>query len=367
MRGLIRALSVLAVASLASAQTQPPNFSGIYLRDPLQGPLILQITQSPDALNVTAIENGESVAKKYRLDGTSTVESYLGYLTKDVVHFKKETLRLDSTILVAPTRSVATLGSPAPYDPLPTSVSESWDLSPDGQLLRIKRKVRFKNGLGDVNVTETYRREPSLDAALKDGHTSSLADQCNWVSLSSQLAGSMAMPSKAARSTKQTKFDGAAYLSATELQQLSRSVFFHADLSGDFFKNLKRFSRGQDIEFRKDSAPISTYGNAVTLIVMPTELESNPYYPEYGMPFGHPARSADLLDLRFMARWLGAVNRDLGEVRGELRTEPWTELREPMRSYRMEIPSAGIPLSDDLEVRIFSADGKEMGCIRNHI
>ena len=363
MRTSIAALRALSLAALlvncAVAQTAP-DFSGVFLQTP--GPLILRITQSPDTLDVTSIENGESVSKKYRLDGTSTVVSYLGYLTRDSIHFKKETLRLDSTIIAAPVHAVS-LGEFVPFDPPPATVSEIWNLSSDGQVLRIKRKVHFKS-LGEVDATETYHRESSLDAALKDAHTASLADVCNRVP-ALDFVSQGKHPAKSGNG--KVRFTGSAHLADTELRQLTRSVFFHADLFGDFFNGLEQVSQGPNLEFRMNQSPISTYGDSIMLDVFPTEMESNPYLPEFDVPLGHPPHSADLLELRFAVRWLGSVQRDLGEVRADMATELFTELRAPNRFYQMEIPSAGIPLSDDLEVRIFSADGKEMGCIRNHI
>ena len=171
---------LFASSALALSQSQP-NFSGVFLGLPLQGMPLLEINQSADTLVMTSSENGESATKAYRLDGTPTMNSYIGVLTKDVVHFKKGTLRIDSTILVAPRAPNLGLGYGWGYSHTsPTSVSETWELSPDIQVLKVKRKVRFKgNSLDNVEAMETFHRESSKEAALKDARAYASPDKCN--------------------------------------------------------------------------------------------------------------------------------------------------------------------------------------------
>ena len=68
-----------------------------------------------------------------------------------------------------------------------------------------------------------------------------------------------------------------------------------------------------------------------------------------------------------MVRWMGKRERDLGEVQAEFLSEPWRELSPPQRFYRMHIPAEDIPLTDDLEVLIFSKSGEQLACVKGHL
>jgi hypothetical protein len=68
-----------------------------------------------------------------------------------------------------------------------------------------------------------------------------------------------------------------------------------------------------------------------------------------------------------MVRWLGAEQKDLGEVESDFRYEPWRESLTPMVFYRMRIPAQDIPLTNDLEVVIFSKTGEQLACIKGHL
>ena len=68
-----------------------------------------------------------------------------------------------------------------------------------------------------------------------------------------------------------------------------------------------------------------------------------------------------------MVRWLGAEPRDIGEVPSESLREPWREKNVPSDFYRMQIPAKDIPLTDELEVLIFSKDGEQLACLKGHL
>jgi hypothetical protein len=68
-----------------------------------------------------------------------------------------------------------------------------------------------------------------------------------------------------------------------------------------------------------------------------------------------------------MVRWLGSEQKDYGEVQAEFRHQPWREDKAPEDFYRMTISARGIPLADELEVTIFSGDGRELACIEGRL
>ncbi len=72
-------------------------------------------------------------------------------------------------------------------------------------------------------------------------------------------------------------------------------------------------------------------------------------------------------DLRFMVRWLGAKEKDFGELPSEFFYEPWRELSSPTPYYQMRVPADDIPITDDLEVAIFASSGEQLACVKGHL
>jgi hypothetical protein len=75
----------------------------------------------------------------------------------------------------------------------------------------------------------------------------------------------------------------------------------------------------------------------------------------------------ELAGLRFRVKWTGSSTQDLGEAQPELQTAPWSELEQPDKFYRIEVPSKGALLTDGLEIRILTKAGKQLGCINGRI
>jgi hypothetical protein len=143
-------------------------------------------------------------------------------------------------------------------------------------------------------------------------------------------------------------------------------ILFDAGLTGDFFKGLERHDTPNGTEFRMSGHVVSAFPDDVILEITPRPV---PTPPAFSWIIGIPTRRLppEFLDLRFQVKWTGSSIRDLGELPSELLTEPWTEWRLPERLYRLQIPAKGVPLTDSLEVRIFTHSGNQIGCVSGHI
>jgi hypothetical protein len=154
-------------------------------------------------------------------------------------------------------------------------------------------------------------------------------------------------------------------LGGTFLERLTSSVLYDAVLSGKFFKDLEWTGESGHGGFRKNGQAVSKYTGDVVLEVAP--------HPQFfsdelgGWERIGPEPPDAALKLRFMVRWLGAEQRDLGEVESGFLYEPWRELLTPTAFYRLRIPAQDIPLTDDLEVLIFAKGGEQLACIKGHI
>lgn len=168
-------------------------------------------------------------------------------------------------------------------------------------------------------------------------------------------------PTQPKHEPKKTKYEGTVRFGSLSLSRDKPCSVFSADLSaGKFFNGLERIRKSGQVEFRKDHQTVVMYPD---LIVMEIAAFG-------GCGSGPDSLTAplppELRNLRFKAKWIGSVQRDVGYVHSELLTEPLWELGHPKQFYRLEIPAKGVPLTDDLEVRIFSKQGTEIGCMRGH-
>jgi hypothetical protein len=336
-------VALILLAGCAPAQAKR-DFSGVFLRTETFDqkhttpavPRILEVKQTAEEIVATAAENGETAVVHYRLDGK-----------------KSETLsaRLKGNILVLKGTIPLQLGEPDAFG-FALSANENlvtkWELSADGNQLIIR--TRPNSGPVDSDI---YTREPSLEAAR---------------------AAASAAPQDCRKLTPSTAFlhpaqMGGAYgtgraLGAGFFEQITRSVFYDAVISGDFFDHLERVEERGQPQFRRNGQPVTTYGNEVVLEVAPHPVS----FRELGawQTVGSPAREP-VLKLRFMVRWLGMEQKDLGEIESDFLYEPWREHSTPVAFYRMRIPAQNIPLIDDLEVAIFSNTGEQLACIAGHL
>jgi hypothetical protein len=338
---LFAALLLLAGYGFAQAK---PDFSGVFLRTETFNqkhttpavPRILEVRQTAEEIVATAAENGETAVVHYRLDGK-----------------KSETLsaRLKGNVLVLKGTIPVPLGGPNPFG-LPFSVNESlvikWELSADGNQLEIR--TRANSGPVDSDI---YTREPSLEAARASA--SATLQDCR-----------KRTPSTAFLHPAQ--IDGAygagVALGAGVFEQITRSVFYEAVISGDFFNHLERVEERGQPQFRRNGQPVTTYANEIVLEVAPHPVS----FRELGawQLVGPPTREP-LLKLRFMVRWLGIEQKDLGEIESDFLYEPWRENSTPVAFYRMRIPAQNIPLTDELEVAVFSKTGEQLTCLAGHL
>jgi len=175
------------------------------------------------------------------------------------------------------------------------------------------------------------------------------------------MAEECSKPIQPKHEPEKIRYDGTVPFANLSLPRDKPCAVFNADLSaGKFFNGLERIRKSHQVEFRKNHQTVLVYPDSVVMEIAtfggcgsrPDSL-TTPLPPE-------------LQNLRFKAKWIGSLQRDAGFVRSELLREPWTELGHSRQFYRLEIPAKGVPLSDDLEVHIFSKQGAEIGCMRGH-
>jgi len=336
----------------APALAQPiPDFSGVFLRNPLgshdpfteltgfEAPLVLNIKQGADTLQVTVMQNGAQATRVYDLSGKPSINaSTEGVRMKSRIRFKGDKLVIKSE----------EAGRWSPVIGLPAE--ETWMLSPDRQTLTIR--VR------DSRQLETYARQTSLPEALEKAREASGMNKCNGFP-----------PTLAKLSTP--KLNQGVFLGLTGFQQLGWEVLFQAGLGGEFFDDLTRTDAPGALEFRRKGKHVPAYSGSLILEVAPrvtramsdTRWDPWPWQPLVG----NERLPEWLLALRFRIKWVDSESRELGEVPSELRQEPWPELSTPEKWYRLEIPAQDVPLTDNLEIHILSAAGNQLGCISGHI
>jgi hypothetical protein len=336
MRLALAAAVLLVTSSLAQTK---PDFSGVFLRtqiatdkDHLHAavPRILEITQTVDEVTVTAIQNGETVLARYSLSGKNS---------------EKFQARLKGgSLVIKGTSQRQMLGDGIGMPPIP--LEKQWTLSPDLQQLTIRT-------IGNLAVAESemYTRQPSLEAAQSAARRTSRTS-CNAAVPLSTLS-------------KMRRLDRGAQVGVTGFEQITRCVLYKAVVSGDFFKGLERVESSGSVQFRKKDRSISTYAGDVVLEVEP-DMRICPGEMGNWAQTG-PEVPGTVEQLRFVVRWLGTDQRDLGEVPSEVLTEPMRETDPAEVSYRMRIPAGDVPLTDDLEVAIFAKTGEQLACIKGHI
>jgi hypothetical protein len=334
---------LLVLAGCASAQAKP-DFSGIFLRTETAEqrhttpavPRILEVKQTVKEIVTTATQNGETAVVHYRLDSKKSGKVY--------ARLKGDNLVVKGTI----TRQWLGPALLVPGFSATENLTKTWELSPDGQRLVIRTKA-------DIGVpdSDTYVREPSMEAAQTAG--SAARHDCD-------------APSKIAAFTRKTPvadYGEGVRLGTASLERLTSSVFYDAVISDDFFKHLEQTEEHGRPRFRKNGQTVTAYTGDIVLEVVP---HPNFFSDELGVwePIG-PLPPDPVLNLRFMVRWLGAEQAELGEVQSDLRYEPWREQANPIVFYRMRIPARDIPLTDDLEVVILSETGEQLACIEGHL
>jgi hypothetical protein len=339
---------VLLVAHCALAQAAPLDFSGVFLRTTLIGeqkhreiapPRILEVKQATGEITIAVNQGRETAEVHLALDGKKSNGVQARLNGKSLV-LKK---------VLSPKQPGNILGTFTP-----TIVEEKWQLSPDSQQLTVARKFETPS-VRSWTESETYVRQPSM--AVARAKAESTASACNQLS-------DFFTAANAKVKVKKWRYQEGTFLGDTELQSLTRCALYTADLSGKFFKDLEQSAGSNQADFRKSGKIVSTFADDVVLEVEPT----TDICSQVGI-WAQPRTEAtdEVRDLRFMVRWMGPEVQDLGEVKSEFLNEPWAELQRPRVFYRMQIPAKGIPLSDDLEVLIFSKGGEQLGCVKGHI
>lgn len=337
------ALAVVLLAGCSLAQAKP-DFSGIFLRtetrfrDKAEAaiPRVIEVRQTPDAVLITATQNLETATVDYRFKGDKQ---------------NKAEARLKGRNLLI--RSIAEIQLPDPglfwlSSVVAQPVEEKWEMSPDGKQLEIHRQ--YGQSSEEVDI---YDREPSRDDAMAAAATAGLKTSANGLSF---------LGYRNQRGTQ--TYEQGHELGLVQVQRITRCVTYDAVLSGDFFKNLVRVKDQQGSHFLKTGQATDAFSGDLVLEVGP-----RPYacIGEAGTWTVTAAPPESSVDLRFMVRWLGSEKRDLGEVQSKFNYEPWQEWRNPVAFYRMRIPAQDIPLTDDLEVTIFSKTGEQLACIKGHL
>jgi hypothetical protein len=351
-------LTLLLCSGPAFAQSVP-DFSGVFLRKHIEdqgvatviteaeNPLVLDIKQGADTLRVTEIQHGMQATDTYDLRGRPTINvSPDGMRSKDRAKFSRGKLVLKS----AWTNPRYAVTGPV--------TEQTWEFSPDLQTLTIQPKIEPRGRLPqNFRRIAIFTRQTSLRAALEEAQGASGMIKCN------------AVTPPFIRPPPPNLSHGVV-LGYTAFEELVWQVEFEAHLGGDFFSGLKRTDASAEAEFRKNGQLIHTYDGFLTLEVIPI-MRHHPRYlfstRQVVMGWGERSLPEWLLNLRFRIKWVGSKSRDLGEVPSELGQQPWPEVSNPPKLYRIEIPAHDVPLTDSLEIHILSAAGTQLGCISGHI
>lgn len=261
---LLPSVLLLCASSILFAQNGP-DFSGVYLRNRAKSylrvgagaqsqrirllqeleqalddgsPLILQVTQTADSIELTRIQNGAEASSRYHLNGPKSKQARsAGSKNLGRAKFKGDTLLIESNV-------------PGPFQMFPgltvsVRVEERWKLSPDSRLLTIRRTP-------SLNGTETYTRQASLDAALAQASEASLMNKCVCLRLPSPAN----VRSKDERGTE---------LGFTAYRQLNTCISFDTNFAGEFFTGLERSDTPNGTQFRKSGQMVSEFPDYVAL------------------------------------------------------------------------------------------------------
>lgn len=363
----IRVLTVTFLSAVLMAQNRP-DFSGVFLRTTVETkkhqvdtppPIVLEIKQNGTRLEVIAYQYDRTITSTYNLGGKSTDRTPTGF---PVEHRAKA----KANLLV--TKSIVEFPGKQQF-----ILSEKWHLSQDSQQLTIQQKSKYSNAVADgfpLQQTEHYARQQSLEMALTALSTAP-PFKC------------LDLPGPAVRNDGKQTYEDAAKIGAVVYHEGMRSVVFSADISGPFLKGLKSVRHDRDTEFTRNGLAVLNYPDSVTLEIEPHSLLCRTTWdsdwdplplgtwtasiPLGPMPSKAPPLDPDLRDLRFQIRWVGSVEKELGEVPSELIKEMWWEFGRPTTYYRLNISGQQIPLTDSLEIQILSKDGKPLAHIAGQI
>jgi hypothetical protein len=337
---------VVLVSASTLAQTAP-DFSGIFVRTELidghkhrvvAPPRILEVRQALGEITITVTQNRETAEVHASLDGKKSNHIW-AYLKGDVLVLKNSTMQPGQT----------------PDILTPVTMEEKWMLSSESRQLTVQRKYVVAQLLPDWTETETYARQSSMEAARSIAD--SAANRCNQLS-------DFLSDAESRGKVKKKEYNEGVWLGDTELQRLTRCVLYTADLPDKFFKDLKRSGPSSQIEFSKSGEPVFALTEDVVLEIEPIANICS----MVGVWSQKKTESMEEVhDLRFMVRWMGKEVKDPGEVASVFRYEHWMELEPSRAFYRIRISAKDVPLSDELELTIFTKSGEELGCIRGHM
>jgi len=361
-------LLILTFLSAVLMAQNRPDFSGVFLRTTVETkkhhldtppPVVLEIKQNGTRLEVNAYQYDHTITSTYNLGGKSMDRTPTGFPVERRAALKANLLVSRSTVKFPGKQQFM--------------LSEKWYLSQDSQQLTIQQKSRYGNALTDgfpVQQSEHYARQQSLELALT---ALSAAPPFKCLDL----------PGPAVRNEGKQMFEDAARIGAAVYHEGMRSVVFSADVAGPFLRGLKSVRHDSDTEFTRNGLAVLNYPDSVTLEIEPRSLlcrttwDSNwdplplrawtGSIPLGPVPAKVPPLDPDLRDLRFQIRWVGSVEKDLGEVPSELIKEMWWEFGRPITFYRLNISGQQIPLTDSLEIQILSRDGKPLARIAGQI
>lgn len=338
-------LALMLLAASLCAQDKP-DFSGIFLRTETRfrgkaeptTPRVIEVSQTGEVVHVTATQNLETATVDYRFKGDKQ--------GKPEARLKGQNLLVKSTTEV----QLPSLGLFWPGSVVAQTFEEKWELSADGKQL----KIHWKYGGSSEEDVDIYDREPSRDAALAAAATAG-SKACD--------SGRSLLGLRAQRQDAQA-YQGGYEVGMVMVRRITRCVTYDAVLSGDFFKNLVRAKDQHGSHFLRNGRAADAFDTDLVL-----EVEPHPYVcrGEAGTWTQTAAPPESSLGLRFMLRWSGTERKDLGEIPSEFRYEPWRESSNPVAFYRMRVPAQGIPLTNDLEVTIFSKTGEQLACIKGHL
>jgi hypothetical protein len=335
--------SFLAV-QVSAAQTRP-DFSGIFLRTGTRTgkgqfgpavPRILEVKQTAAEVEVIAIENGETALVHYRFESERS----------DSVQAK---LKEDKLVLKA--KFDPQFPGAGVYQQAPHVAQEDWVLSADGRILTLGWK-----DYDGISGVETYLREPDLQAARAGAERAAEGRVCEHP-LPSPTRGNQTRPAMMDENGVELGF--------ASFEQITFCTSYSVVLSGEFFKGLQSKQGANQTTFQKSGKVVTQYMGDLTLEVSPHSWACG---GEIGTWVSGERRQIDPLErLRFMVRWLGSTEDDLGEVHSELLHQPWRENYPAEVFFRMRVPADNIPLQDNLEVVIFSEDGQQLACVRGRV
>jgi hypothetical protein len=354
-------LVVLLLAGVSLAQTAP-DFSGVFLRTETRSkkypskpatPRVLDIKQTANEIVVSATQNRETAVIHYslvekkkdapqaRLKGRNLIIS--------ATYVWRVPLSGPESIADQKLAGYGLSGSTVAVLSVPRTEKQIWELSGDGQELTIRHKTN-----GSDPVTEVYRRESSIDSAIAAASGTTRRD-CTSIVRSRE---------RKEATNPIRKYENGVPLGIAFTGGVTRCASYDAVLSGNVFTDLKRITDTAGAHFSRADQPIRMYDGDVVL-----EVSAHPYacaQPGTWVPAGTPPPDMSLR-LRFSLRWMGEVEKDLGELKSEFLYQPWRESADPEAFYRMHIPAKDIPLVDELEITISAETGDQLACIKGHI